>query len=193
MLAETPSDGRKRLLLIVLGALGLLWPLLVHYLLPRYGAWPLLIALAALAWWRLPSAHRRWGWALAALIGLLLLTGSAELGLRLWPFVINLALLLLFAHGLRHPPPLIERLARRQEPDLPPHAVRYTRRVTQAWCLFFALNGGIALATALFADMDLWTLYNGIIAYGLMLSMFAGEWCIRQRVKRRAEAHQDAL
>lgn len=184
----SPSRGRtgpQRLLWCLAALLGLAWPFVVHALLPRLGAWPLLLALAALAWWRLPAAHRRWGLCLLPLLALVLFTGSAELGLRLWPFALNLALLMLFAHGLRHPPPLIERLARRQEPDLPPHAVRYTRRVTQAWCVFFAVNGALALATALYADMTLWTWYNGGIAYALMLAMFAGEWVIRQRVKKR--------
>ncbi|OLO05939.1 hypothetical protein [Salinicola socius] len=185
------SSGRHRLLWLAVGFVGLLWPLVVHFLLPHYGAWPLLIALAAIAWWRLPAGQRRWGWVLLPLTLVLMATDSAELGLRLWPVVVNLALLLVFAHGLRHPPTLIERFARRQEPDLPPHAVRYTRRVTQAWCVFFVLNGSVALATAIHADLDVWAWYNGGIVYGLMLAMFLGEWCIRQRVKRRAEEHRD--
>gem|GEM_PF-129758 len=188
MIPTVSLNGPRRLLLLALGIIGLLWPLVVHFLLPHYGARPLLIGLAAVAWWRLPPSQRRWGWALLPLIVLLMATGSAELGLRLWPVVVNLGLLLLFSHGLRHPPTLIERYARRQEPNLPPHAVRYTRRVTQAWCVFFVINGSIALVTAIYADLETWAWYNGGIVYGLMLSMFLGEWCIRQRVKRRAEA-----
>ncbi|WP_218776937.1 hypothetical protein [Salinicola salarius] len=193
MIPSAPAQGRNRLLWAAVGLVGLLWPLVVHYLLPHYGAWPLLIALAAIAWWRLPPAQRRWGWGLLPLILLLMITDSAELGLRLWPVVVNLALLLLFSHGLRHPPTLIERFARRQEPDLPPHAVRYTRRVTQAWCVFFVLNGSVALITAIHADLDVWAWYNGGIVYALMLAMFLGEWCIRQRVKRRAAAHDERM
>lgn len=188
MISSIPPHGRNRLLWLAVAIIGLVWPLVVHFLLPHYGAWPLLMVLAAAAWWRLPSAQRRWGWSLVPLVLLLTATGSAELGLRLWPVVVNVALLLVFSHGLRHPPTLIERFARRQAPDLPPHAVRYTRRVTQAWCIFFALNGAIALFTAIFADLDVWAWYNGGIVYGLMLAMFAGEWCLRQRVRRRAEA-----
>ncbi|WP_188113694.1 hypothetical protein [Salinicola halimionae] len=191
MIPTAPLNGPKRLLLLALGIIGLLWPLVVHFLLPHYGAWPLLIGLAAVAWWRLPPSQRRWGWLLLPLLVLLMATGSAELGLRLWPVVVNLGLLLLFSHGLRHPPTLIERYARRQEPDLPPHAVRYTRRVTQAWCIFFVINGSIALITAIYADLETWAWYNGGIVYGLMLIMFLGEWCIRQRVKRRAPAPVD--
>ncbi|MEC8916113.1 MAG: hypothetical protein VX796_00670 [Pseudomonadota bacterium] len=192
-MSSVPASGRKRLLMLALGIIGLLWPLVVHWLLPHYGAWPLLIVLAAVAWWRLPPRQRRWGWCLPPLVVVMMSTGSAELGLRLWPVIVNLALLLVFSHGLRHPPPLIERLARRQEPDLPPHAVRYTRRVTQAWCVFFVLNGSVALITAIHANLDVWAWYNGGIVYALMLAMFLGEWCIRQRVKRRAAAHDERM
>ncbi|GHB16102.1 hypothetical protein [Salinicola rhizosphaerae] len=183
--------NQRRLLLIVAAAVGVLWPLIAHVWLARFGAWPLLIVIAGIAWWRLPRRQRRWGWLLLPCVAALLATGSAELGVRLWPVVINAALLATFAYSLRYPPTLVERLARRQEPDLPPHAVRYTRRVTQTWCLFFALNGSVALFTALYADMEIWTWYNGVIAYLLMLTLFVGECCIRCRVKRRAEADHE--
>ena len=65
----------------------------------------------------------------------------------------------------------------------------YTRRVTQAWCLFFALNGVVALATALAASDEVWMLYNGLVAYGLIGAMFAGEWLIRRHVRRRWAKH----
>ena len=82
--------------------------------------------------------------------------------------------------------PIIERLARLQEPDLPPEGVRYTRKVTWAWCGFFIVNGGIAAWTALYADLAAWTLYNGCISYLLMGLMFAVEWLCRRRVRRTA-------
>jgi uncharacterized membrane protein len=77
-------------------------------------------------------------------------------------------------------------LARLREPDLPPHAVVYVRRVTQVWCGFFLLNGSVALATALWASERVWALYNGLIAYLLIGTLFAVEWLVRQRVKARA-------
>ena len=39
-------------------------------------------------------------------------------------------------------------VARLQEPQLPPAAIRYTRQVTRIWCGFFIFNGAIAIATA---------------------------------------------
>ena len=47
--------------------------------------------------------------------------------------------------------------------------------------LFFIVNGAIALWTALAASDATWALYNGLIAYGLMGAMFAGEWLLRPR------------
>lgn len=122
---------------------------------------------------------------LAILGGLLLLAGAtaatnSELLLRLYPAAVNLGMLLLFGGSLRTPPPMVERFARLGEPDLPAAAIGYTRRVTQLWCAFFVANGAAAAWTALFASRDDWALYNGLIAYLLMGTLFAGEWLYRR-------------
>ncbi|MOA12225.1 hypothetical protein D3C78_1321990 [compost metagenome] len=64
--------------------------------------------------------------------------------------------------------------------------MRYTRRVTQVWALFFLANGLVVIALNLWAPLSWWTLYTGLIAYGLMGLLFAGEWLVRQRVRRQA-------
>lgn len=106
--------------------------------------------------------------------------------LKMIPVVINLACFIGFASTLRHPPSMIERFARLQEPALDDIAIAYTRRVTQVWCAFFVVNGSIALYTALYTSMATWTLYNGLLAYLLMGLLFAGEYCVRCRVKSRS-------
>jgi uncharacterized membrane protein len=98
---------------------------------------------------------------------------------------VNAAMLSVFTYSLFVPPSMVEQFARRREPDLPPQSVTYTRRVTQVWCVFFALNGGIALVTALWASTATWSLYNGFVAYLLMGLLFAGEYGIRCNFKRR--------
>ena len=105
--------------------------------------------------------------------------------LKLYPVLVNAVLLAVFAVSLVRPPSVIERLARLSEPDLPPAAVSYTSRVTQVWCLFFAGNGGVALATALCASTEVWAFYNGFVAYLLMGALFGVEWLVRRRVKAR--------
>ncbi len=105
--------------------------------------------------------------------------------LLFYPVTMNAVMLILFAYSLWSPPSVIERLARLQEPDLPEEGVQYTKKVTFIWCLFFVVNGSIALWTCLKNDMALWTLYNGVISYILMGLLFAGEWIVRKWVQTK--------
>lgn len=126
----------------------------------------------------------RWWLAGALLLAAAAAWDNAWMPLKLYPVLVNAVLLGVFGYSLIAPPSLIERFARMQQPDLPPHAVRYTQRVTQVWCVFFLMNGAIALATALWASPAVWSLYNGGIAYALMGCLFGGEYLVRLRVKR---------
>lgn len=107
------------------------------------------------------------------------------LPLQLYPVLISVIMLCLFAYSLIFPPSFIERIARLSESELPLQAVFYTRRVTQVWCVFFVFNGGVALATALWASPAVWSLYNGVISYLLMGLLFAGEYLVRLRFKQK--------
>ncbi|HTB34184.1 MAG TPA: AMP-binding protein, partial [bacterium] len=110
---------------------------------------------------------------------------QAQLALKAYPICVNLALLASFGWSLWRPPTVVERLARLSDPQLPAHALPYIRKVTAVWCVFFALNAAVSLATALWASEKAWALYNGGVAYGLMGLLFSAEWVLRQRVKRR--------
>jgi uncharacterized membrane protein len=110
---------------------------------------------------------------------------NALLPLKLYPVLVNAALLGAFGYSLIFPPSMIERFARMREPDLPPRAIHYTYRVTQIWCGFFVLNGMIAVITALWASPTTWSVYNGLVAYLLMGLLFAGEYAVRRRFKQR--------
>ncbi|MFC1518480.1 hypothetical protein ACFL6Z_02040 [Pseudomonadota bacterium] len=96
-----------------------------------------------------------------------------------YPVVINLTMLGLFSYSLKKGPSMIERLARLKEPDLPDAAIGYLNKVTLLWCGLFVLNGSVALYTARFSTLELWTLYNGLIAYLLMGILLGGEWLYR--------------
>jgi uncharacterized membrane protein len=119
------------------------------------------------------------------LLALIAYWSGGLLPLRFYPVLVNGAFLTVFAYSLIVSPSTIERLARLQDPNLPPAAIAYTRRVTQVWCVFFMLNGAIALYTALFSSMAQWSFYNGFLAYLLMGVLFAGEYCARCYFKRR--------
>ena len=126
------------------------------------------------------------GWLVGTLLlSLIALWNIHFLALKLYPVLVNLAMLTGFTYSLVVPPSMVERFARRREPDLPPQSVTYNRRVTQVWCVFFALNGGMALVTALWASAATWSLYNGFVAYLLIGVLFAGEYGIRCNFKRR--------
>jgi len=168
--------------------LGLAYPFAVYFGLQHLS--PRLFAAGLGALWGLrllqPGLNGlQRGTALVALgFCLLLALSDAAVLLRWYPVLLSLFLLAVFGLSLLRGQPLIERLARLREPELPPHAVRYTRRVTQVWCLFFLFNALTAAALALWAPLAWWTLYTGVIAYGLMGLLFAGEWLVRQRVRR---------
>ena len=172
----------------VLLALSIGYPVVVYFALghvgPRWIAL-LLIALALMRAW----VTREPFWLVAAGLAALL-AGAGFVGdrwapLKLYPALVNLVLLGLFASSLWRGPSVVERLARLREPDFPPAAIAYTRRVTQAWCAFFLANGAIAAATALWASDAAWALYNGGIAYALMGLLMGVEWLVRRRVRAR--------
>ncbi len=193
----------SKLLKVVVAALLVGYPFLVYFgltWLDARGVALLLILLAAARLACLDKAPRGaplrsallLPLAVVALIGLMVMISGAPDLLRFYPVAVNAGMLLLFGLTLWQPPSMIERIARFMEPQLPPEAVRYTRIVTQVWCGFFLTNGGIALFTALFADLALWTLYNGVIAYLLMALLFAGELLVRRRVRRASSAAAQA-
>lgn len=166
----------------------LLYPLAIWYgqgqVEPRWLAGLLLLAAAT----RLPalklSVAARWSVAGALLLAGCALWSNLLLPLKLYPVLVNGALLAAFGYSLAAPPSMVERLARLREPDFPPAAVAYTRRVTQVWCGFFIVNGALALGTALWASDAVWSLYTGVIAYGLMGLLFGAEYLARRRFKR---------
>ncbi|MBB3295066.1 hypothetical protein FUT87_11285 [Mitsuaria sp. TWR114] len=133
-------------------------------------------------------AQVRWVVVAALLLAGLTVLVNRSLPLKLYPVLVNAAMFAVFALSLWRGPTVIERLARLTDPELPPEAIRYTRRVTQVWCGFFVLNGLIALGTALWASERVWALYSGLIAYLLMGLLMGGEWLLRRRVRARMGA-----
>ncbi|THU02615.1 hypothetical protein E9531_07850 [Lampropedia puyangensis] len=166
----------------------ILYPLLVFTLIGHINAsWLagllLLAATIKLLWQRSAMA---WAvWLCALLITCATVWGGTERTLRYYPVAMNSAMLILFAASLKFPPSIVERIARLREPELPATAIAYTRTVTQVWCLFFIINGSIALATALWASHAVWAAYNGFIAYVLMALLGGCEWLIRQRIRAK--------
>ena len=133
-----------------------LYPILVYTTLGRFGASGVAAVLAAVCAPRLIFArllgHKALGGGYLEIVsagGVMLAVASLWFdsagAVLYYPVLVNAGLLLMFAASLVKPPTVIERIARLREPDLPPAAVRYTRRVTIAWTAFFVCNGAAAL------------------------------------------------
>jgi len=197
--APTHATTRRtpRLLSALLLLVSLAYPVVVYLALghvsPRWIAL-LLVALALARAW----VTRESFWLAAAAVATVLATASF-LGdhwgpLKLYPALVNAVMFGLFAMSLWRGPSVVERLARLREPDFPPAAVAYTRRVTQVWCGFFVINGLIAAATALWASPEVWALYNGLVSYAAMGVLMGGELLVRRRVRARIAAQsQEAV
>jgi uncharacterized membrane protein len=170
--------------------LGLLYPFLVFYALPRFSALWLFAALACLIGVRTAllwhdGKLRQQVWLLLG--GLLLLSFLAifdlVLAVKAYPVMVSFALAAVFAYGLIKPPCMVERMARLTGNDLNQTGIRYARRVSFVWVLFGLTNAMISLATALFGSLEIWTLYNGFISYLAIGTLFAIEFIVRQFVK----------
>ncbi|MEO8002418.1 MAG: hypothetical protein ABI644_11130 [Arenimonas sp.] len=174
----------------LIGLVTILYPLAIYFSLGKIEPrWIALILLSVAVMRALASPEKFWRYAAGAALVLALLSVylNHATPLKLYPVIVSATLLSVFAISLWHPPSVIERLARLQDPNLPVQAIAYTKKVTVVWCFFFLVNGGIAFFTALYASDKIWALYNGLISYCLMGILFAGEWLVRPKHKADAD------
>lgn len=167
---------------------------LVFFLSPRWLALPL-AAMSGVLWFTRRSdrpVDLLASVAMAVLAVVVVITDSRFAAMS-YPVVINAGLLAFFWSTLRTGPSAIERLARLEEPDLPPEGVAYTRTLTKVWCGFFLLNGLTAATTAAWGDPRLWAWYNGVIAYVLIAVLLLGERCLRPLLVARVQPAKTSL
>lgn len=74
---------------------------------------------------------------------------------------------------------LITGFARRLRGGLSPELVSYTRRVTWAWCLFFAANLAASALLYHFASLSAWSLFVNVLNFPLLILMFVAEYLWR--------------
>jgi len=173
----------------VTAMLTLLYPLAVYFGVNYIEPWKLASILIVLLVIKLAISYSDNHWSRPLLLAGVLYCGFAIwsnslVSLLFYPALVNGVMLVIFSSSLLSPRSLVERLARIQHPDLPPEGVIYTRRVTQIWCGFFIVNGVIALATALYSSFEVWSLYNGLIAYLLMGILLGGEYVVRIKTQK---------
>ncbi|MBD1575185.1 DNA gyrase subunit B [Vibrio sp. S11_S32] len=176
------------------GLVLLAYPLAVYYGLNRWGIGVIAGLLGVLFLIRIIAGNRT---RLTELKYIAWLSGGAGIILTIfatifkqqgwftfYPIIVSALMFILFGSSLWQKQTLVERLARLQDPDLPPSGVQYTRTVTKVWCGYFVLNGSIALYTC-FQPIEIWMLYNGLLSYICGGSLFACEWVVRQFVQKK--------
>jgi uncharacterized membrane protein len=100
-----------------------------------------------------------------------------------YPVLVNLLMCVTFAASALGDEPLLLRLVRSRGAKLSEHAPRYLKGLTCIWAGFFAVNALIALWTTT-ASLEVWTLYNGLIAYVLVALLISAEWLYRGHYKK---------
>jgi uncharacterized membrane protein len=119
---------------------------------------------------------------------------NSPTSLLLTPALVSFALLAVFARSLVRGPPMVERFARLQVDDPTDAEIRYCRRVTIVWCVFFLANALTAAWLAVAGDLEIWTLYTGFFSYVLVGVVFASEFTYRHwRFRRYLGAPTDPL
>ena len=78
--------------------------------------------------------------------------------------------------------PVCTRLADAVHGPLSPGEVRYTRRVTAAWALFFLAVDAISILLFLLASVRIWSIYINFCVLPSVGAMFAVEYRVRRRV-----------
>ncbi|TCM63220.1 intracellular septation protein A [Acinetobacter calcoaceticus] len=165
-----------------------LYPFLVGYSLSQgHFIWIscLLIGLGVI---RLLNKNNPLLWPLAGfsiLCGGLSVLLKDQAWLKMYPVLMSVGALIIFASTLIKPPSMIERFARMADKDLPETAVQWTRNVTKVWCVFFALNAMAALYTVWSGRLQWWVWYNGFISYLLMGLLLVGEYLLRKVHQKR--------
>jgi uncharacterized membrane protein len=165
-------------------------PLLVHLALASGRHVPVALALAAIQLTLGAAlALRRWRWVRFGLAPALALLGwlvwrapddVLKLQSGLSHSAIYLGLLILFGRSLRPGrQPLITALAARIASPLSPRRQAYTRRVTQAWCLFCLCQLATSATLCAFAPAETWSLFVNVLDLPLLCLMFAGEYALR--------------
>lgn len=86
----------------------------------------------------------------------------------------------LFARTLRAGrQPLITKLALHVHGQLPDGMILYTRRVTLAWCAFFAAMVVASVLLFLLAPLPVWSVFNNLLNLPLVVAMYLGEYAWR--------------
>lgn len=127
-------------------------------------------------------------------IVLVLLLGAAfyqDLMAKLVPIIIQLTLMSFFGKTLLKDkgPSLVERFAQLEFPDIPMPLVlvKYCRYLTIMWTSFFAFNVLACVLLALFAPVEWWAIYTGVLILLFTAVLMIVEYIWRHFYLRRID------
>lgn len=175
--------------LVALACMG--YPWLAHSAILAQQTAPVRMALAFapllfLAYWAVTRPRNKPLWyAILLIAGVVLYLAEQEqrLGQAAYGIphaAINVFLLWFFGRTLlRGREPLITRFARILHGTLVPQIEVYTRRVTIAWCVFFAAQAIASVLLFRFASASTWSLFINFLNLPLVGLMFIGEYGYR--------------
>ena len=110
---------------------------------------------------------------------------NSESLLKLYPVLMNGGIGVLFLTSLYTQECLIARFAKLSGKAPPPAAVGYLRILTLLWGLLLLLNAAVSAYTAWYTSLSTWALYNGFIAYVVMVAFALCELLYRRHYKKK--------
>jgi uncharacterized membrane protein len=127
---------------------------------------------------------------LCAIGAVSLFMGDSPLVLKLYPALADLAYITILTSSFFVSPPFayyfIEIFDRTIKDRIPaPRFERYCFKATLVWCVFFVLDGIIALLTVLYGTDIVWAVYNSGITYVIMGLIFFGEFVILKMIVKQ--------
>ena len=89
--------------------------------------------------------------------------------------------------------PLITAMARRLQDNVSDELAAYTRNVTLAWSVFFAVQLSLSVSLFCLAPLRWWSFFVNILDIPLVALMFATEYMVRLRCLRDPPRHSLAM
>ncbi|MBI2307312.1 MAG: hypothetical protein HYU78_08415 [Rhodocyclales bacterium] len=187
------GGGHHPFVLLLAGGLAVAYAVVAHYTsqLPDAAHWAVLLAVlppAAIGFGMLRSAA-------PGILGWLVAAAVVALAAAVWPLLqqhlggvyfaqhagVNGALGLFFGRTLlAGREPLCTHFASLAHDHVSPRLARYTRQVTVAWTLFFALMVATSVLLFAFASIETWSVFANLLTWPLVGAMFVVEGGVRR-------------
>jgi uncharacterized membrane protein len=90
---------------------------------------------------------------------------KSELSLKIYPVLMSFVVFIVFVRSLIVGPPIIEQFARQFEKDLSDDKLLYIKKLTIIWSIWLFVNTCLAIVTAVWANAEVWLIYNNLVFY----------------------------